>query len=156
MFGGFLHCSWVGGAEVTRQLRGEQNSFPVSLSTLSGLLGRRASRCLSAELQWILHKKLQAGGKTPGSQLQPTDSRFDSLSLDTLTGITSTIICQSLFIFQWHGQYLLVLRFSLYSSIVYHTIFTYSKVATQATISMFFLIILVILTIRRRKGIEWT
>lgn len=77
-------------------------------------------RCLWADLQWVLHKELQAGGRAPGSQLQPTDWRFDSLSLDTLTGITSAIICQSLFIFQRHGQYLLVLRFSSHSSTVYH------------------------------------
>lgn len=61
------------------------------------------SRCLWAELQWVLHKELQAGGEAPGSQLQPTDWRFDSLRLDTLTGITSAIICQPLFIFQRHG-----------------------------------------------------
>lgn len=110
-----------------------------SLSVYTLWPSRTTSRCLSAELQWILHKKLQAGGKTPGSQLQPTDSRFDSLSLDTLTGITSTIICQSLFIFQWHGQYLLVLRFFLYSSIVYRTRFTSTRAGTQATISVVFL-----------------
>lgn len=60
------------------------------------------SRCQWAELQWVLHK-LQAGGKARGSQPQPTDWRFDSLRLDALTGITSAIICQSLFIFRWHG-----------------------------------------------------
>lgn len=53
-----LLLGWRSRNERQDSCRGKRNSFPVSLSTLSGLLGRRASRCLSAELQWILHKKL--------------------------------------------------------------------------------------------------
>lgn len=49
---------WRSRSERQDSCGGEQNSFPVSLSTLFGLLRRGASRCLSAELQWILHKKL--------------------------------------------------------------------------------------------------